>query len=78
MSVPELMTVVEAARVLRLHPDTVRRLLREGRLRGVRVGRSWRVPADVAEAPVPDPLPPRRREPIGRYGRIVREIEDAA
>lgn len=38
-----LFTVEEAAQALRLHGDTVRLWLRTGRLRGIKVGRSWRV-----------------------------------
>lgn len=38
-----LFTVEEAAQTLRLHDDTVRLWLRTGRLRGVKVGRSWRI-----------------------------------
>lgn len=73
-----LLTVAEAAEVLRIHPDTLRDHLRAGRVRGIKVGAQWRVPEDVTEVPPLEPLPPRRREPRGRYARIVREIEDAA
>jgi acetyl-CoA synthetase len=38
-----LFTVEEAAQTLRLHDDTVRLWLRTGRLRGIKVGRSWRI-----------------------------------
>lgn len=40
-----LLTAEEAAAHLRLHPCTVRRLLRQGRLPGARIGRDWRIPA---------------------------------
>lgn len=39
----DLLTVAEAAAILRLHPVTVQRLLRRGELPGVRVGRQWRI-----------------------------------
>jgi excisionase family DNA binding protein len=39
----EFLTVQEFARKLRCHPKTVRRMLRDGRLDGVQVGRRWRV-----------------------------------
>jgi len=39
----EYLTVSEAARLLSLHPVTVRRMARRGDLQAVRVGRLWRV-----------------------------------
>jgi excisionase family DNA binding protein len=40
----DLLTVEEAAEYLRLSPFTVRKMLREGHLRGVKVGkRQWRI-----------------------------------
>ncbi|ADU51839.1 DNA binding domain protein, excisionase family [Thermaerobacter marianensis DSM 12885] len=43
VKVPEVMTVSEAAAYLRVDERTVRRLLREGRLPGRKVGRQWRL-----------------------------------
>jgi len=37
----ERLTVAEASRRLRRHPELVRRWLREGRLRGEQYGREW-------------------------------------
>jgi excisionase family DNA binding protein len=37
------MTPEAAAEYLQLHLDTVRRLLRQGKLPGVKVGRQWRI-----------------------------------
>ena len=39
----ELLTCEEAATHLRLHPRTVGRLLKQGTLPGVKVGRQWRL-----------------------------------
>src|SRR4051812_7265838 len=39
----DLMTCEEAANYLRLHPRTVGRLLTQGKLPGVKVGRQWRL-----------------------------------
>ena len=36
-ALPEFLTVLELAELLRQHPETVRRLLRDGRLRSVRI-----------------------------------------
>ncbi len=42
----ELLTVEQAAERLQMHPDTVRRLLREGQLPGRKIGpRRWRISA---------------------------------
>lgn len=40
-----LLTPAEAAPLLRLHEVTVRRLLRQGKLPGVKTGREWRISA---------------------------------
>lgn len=41
------LTVEEAAQHLRVSPDSVRRFLRDKKLRGVRVGGQWRIPTDA-------------------------------
>ncbi len=41
MARPQLMSVVEAAELLKLHPTRVRLLCRQGRIRGTRVGNAW-------------------------------------
>jgi excisionase family DNA binding protein len=47
----ELLTVEQAAARLQMHPVTIRRLLREGKLPGRKVGvRQWRVSADALKA----------------------------
>ena len=44
----EVLSLQETASFLELHPNTVRSLVREGRLPGTKVGRSWRfVEADL-------------------------------
>jgi excisionase family DNA binding protein len=45
--VAEILTVEEAARLLRLSPYTVRKLARQGRLPGRKVGRGWRFRKDL-------------------------------
>jgi excisionase family DNA binding protein len=44
------LTVLEVADVMRVSKMTVYRLLHAGELPGVRVGRSFRVPADALDA----------------------------
>jgi excisionase family DNA binding protein len=46
----EVYTVEQFAERLKLHPKTVLRFIREGRLRAVKVGRSWRILRSEMEA----------------------------
>lgn len=46
------LTVEEAAARLRVAPFTMRKYLREGRVRGVRIGRAWRIPEDALSFPI--------------------------
>ena len=39
------LTTDEAAELLRLNNKTIRRMLLDGRLEGVRIGNVWRIPA---------------------------------
>ena len=45
-----MMKVAQVAGRLNVAPPTVRRMLERGELRGVRVGRSWRVPESILNA----------------------------
>jgi len=45
----KLLTVPEVAGILRVSVRTVYNLLEAGALRGVRVGRAWRVPESALE-----------------------------
>lgn len=42
-----LLTVEQYAIMTQLHPDSVRRQLRSGRLRAIKKGRVWRIPSDA-------------------------------
>lgn len=44
------LTIDEVADLLHLHRDTVRRMLREGRLPGTKVGRAWRIARQALDA----------------------------
>ena len=46
----KLYTAEEAAKVLSVHVETLRLWLRTGRLKGVRIGRMWRVHETELEA----------------------------
>lgn len=42
----KLLTVKEVAEILRIAEKTVRELLKEGSLPGIKVGKTWRIPED--------------------------------
>lgn len=46
---PDMLTISEVARYLKLHELTVRRLAREGELPCFKVGRQWRIKRDLLE-----------------------------
>jgi len=60
-TIPDILTVAEVARYMRISRDTVYRLAAEGDLRGRKIGRIWRFPKSAIEAYVHGdaPLPPR-------------------
>jgi excisionase family DNA binding protein len=66
-----LVDLGEKAEQLDVHPDTLRRMARDGRIWAIKVGREWRFRADRSEVhPAPrDPFPatngtkPTRRSP---------------
>lgn len=41
---PEYLTVAEYARVMRIDPKTVRRLLGTKKITGTKIGSQWRIP----------------------------------
>lgn len=43
-------TVTEAAEILAVHPETIRRLLREEKIEGAKIGDNWRVSARAINA----------------------------
>ena len=45
----ELLTVDEVANILRLNVRTIWRMLKDGRLKGIRLGGGWRIPKEELE-----------------------------
>ena len=41
---PEMMTVYDVALLFQLSEKTIRRMIHDGRLEAVQVGRTWRIP----------------------------------
>jgi excisionase family DNA binding protein len=48
-NMPDMLTIAEVAKYLKLHELTVRRLAREGELPAFKVGRQWRIKRDLLE-----------------------------
>ena len=48
-NLPDMLTIAEVAKYLKLHELTVRRLAREGELPAFKVGRQWRIKRDLLE-----------------------------
>lgn len=42
-TIPLILSVYDAADLLGVHRNTIMRMLRDGRLKGVKVGRAWRI-----------------------------------
>lgn len=47
MALPELLDVGEVAKYLRIHPETVKKWIRQGKLRGIKCGNKWRCPLNL-------------------------------
>lgn len=71
-----MITVAEAARRLNRSIEQVRRYLREGKLRGQRIGNQWFVEESALAAPKGEPLVPR--ELAERIRRTREEIRRKA
>jgi excisionase family DNA binding protein len=63
----ELFTVVEAAKAIGITPTHTRRLLRRGKIMGIKFGREWII----------DPQSVRRFKPRKRVKRIKKGGQDA-
>lgn len=49
MTTPQVYTVPELAKILKVNPQTVYRALEAGRLRGFKVGSAWRVSQEALD-----------------------------
>lgn len=45
----KLLTVDEVSKIIQIHPMTIRLWLREGRIKGTRLGRVWRISEEQLE-----------------------------
>lgn len=53
MVVEQTYTVADAAKILRINEETCRQWLRSGRLKGVKMGRAWRIRESALEGFLP-------------------------
>jgi excisionase family DNA binding protein len=83
----QYLTVNEVAVLLRLHPITVRRYIKGGQIRAIRIGRAVRVPSDevdrqtkISVTPIvlPEPItqePITKEERANRLALLTRIVE---
>jgi excisionase family DNA binding protein len=45
----QVFTVAEAAKYLKVHEQTIYKLLRSGKLKGAKVGKDWRIHKDILD-----------------------------
>ncbi len=64
-------TVNEAAALLKLHPKTVRRKIRDGELGSTRIGRQFRITQDQLDAFCADLAPVASTQPVVKKRQVV-------
>lgn len=69
---PEVLTTEEAAALLRVSPDVLLRLSREGQVPGARLGGRWRYSRSLLEEMLADRNPKAAHEGRGDAGRAAR------
>jgi excisionase family DNA binding protein len=74
----ELLTPAEAAERLRLHPKTVARMARDGRLLAVKVGTGWRFRSDQLDLAPPLRPATSARPPVRRHRAVTAEPASVA
>jgi excisionase family DNA binding protein len=81
--VAPLITVAEAAKLLKLHPQTLRRWIHQGKLSARRIGRQFRLPADELQTILrptqieADGMMPMERAALTGLGELWDNEEDA-
>jgi excisionase family DNA binding protein len=72
-----LYTVDEIAAILELHPRTVRRFIKEGKLTARKIGKQWRIPRSALDSLVefdqtpPETNPPKRSAVAIKVSAVV-------
>jgi excisionase family DNA binding protein len=60
-SYPQVYTVEEFAKVFKLSPEAVRKLIRKGEIPAMRIGKQYRIPQDVIERYFAQAISPEER-----------------
>lgn len=64
---PELLDTAEVAHYLKLHPETIKKWIRQGKITGaVKCGNKWRVRSDLLFQDLINFKDYRRDKPLGR------------
>lgn len=72
-----LLTIEQTAQRLQLHPETIRRQLVCGTLRGIKRGRSWRVPESALTEAKPENVISREEARRIGYGFLKGRIRSS-
>ncbi len=75
MAIDTLYTLEEAATLLRLHPQTLRRWIRQGKLSAQRVGKQWRLRRQDLERAI-QPTAPNAQELSGFEQAALTSLAD--
>ena len=73
----KMVSLAQAAEIVGVHANTLRRLIKKGELRAVRVGRQWRVPlSDLTPKyqEVQESEPRKEPAPVGRFTRLASSL----
>ena len=58
---PEVVSVEEFARIVKLSPEQARNLIRKGEIAAIRIGKEYRIPHAVSDRYFAQALPPEER-----------------
>lgn len=61
MKAPLLLLSSEFAKLIRWHPESVRRAIRAGRIHAIKAGKDWRIPCKEAQNIIVNGLPAAAR-----------------
>lgn len=76
----KLVSIAEAAEIVAVHPETLRRLVKQGVVPALRIGKSWRIRLSDLEPSLhgPGSITQKPREPQGRFAKIARGFAGSA
>lgn len=74
----QFFTIGEVAKILKVHENTVRKILRNGGIRGIKVGREWRITGSAINAFAREAEQDYREEDhsTGKYAALTRYLSE--